>query len=202
PAREGSGRVVARRRVVRDGVDARAGLRAAGSGLGHTRLSSGARGRSRRARAAGRRRCALRRRRRHARRRGGSAAARRRGSRTCLRPVRMGRHRAAAPRHLRGSGRVNVGSPWLRVVLVVLGVAGAVAIIWWRGPAWSDVSNAFTIVSWRWVVTAIALNLLSVLARSMSWRTVIDQAVPPPSPAYRTVLGAFSVGRLATAVLR
>ena len=96
---------------------------------------------------------------------------------------------------------MNVRSPWLRVVLVVLGVAGAVAIIWWRGPAWSDVSNAFTIVSWRWVVTAIALNLLSVLARSMSWRTVIDQAVPPPSPAYRTVFAAFSVGLFANAVL-
>ena len=33
------------------------------------------------------------------------------------------------------------------------------------GPSWTDVSDAFTIVSWRWVVAAIALNLLSVVAR-------------------------------------
>ncbi|MFL6035649.1 MAG: lysylphosphatidylglycerol synthase transmembrane domain-containing protein [Gaiellaceae bacterium] len=96
---------------------------------------------------------------------------------------------------------MNVRSPWLRIVLVVVGAAGAVAIIWWRGPAWSDVTDAFTIVSWRWVVAAIALNLLSVVARSMSWRTVIDQAVPPPLPAYRTVFAAFSVGLFANAVL-
>jgi uncharacterized membrane protein YbhN (UPF0104 family) len=96
---------------------------------------------------------------------------------------------------------VSMRSPWLRVVLVALGAVGAVAIVVWRGPAWSDVSDAFTIVSWRWVVAAIALNLLSVVARSMSWRTVIDQAVPPPQPRYRTVFAAFSVGLFANAVL-
>ena len=96
---------------------------------------------------------------------------------------------------------MNVRSPWLRLVLVVLGAAGAVAIVWWRGPAWSDVSDAFTIVSWRWVVAAIALNLASVVVRSMAWRTVIDQAVPPPLPSYRTVFAAFSVGLFANAVL-
>ena len=75
------------------------------------------------------------------------------------------------------------------------------AIVWWRGPSWAAVSDAFTIVRWRWVVAAIGLNLLSVVARSMSWRTVIDQAVPPPQPAYRTVFAAFSVGLFANAVL-
>jgi uncharacterized membrane protein YbhN (UPF0104 family) len=73
---------------------------------------------------------------------------------------------------------VSMRSPWLRVVLVVLGAAGAVAIVVWRGPAWSDVSDAFTIVSWRWVVAAIALNLASVVVRSVAWRTVIEQAAP------------------------
>ena len=62
-------------------------------------------------------------------------------------------------------------------------------------------SDAFTIVRWRWVFVAIGLNLLSVVARSLAWRTVIDQAVPPPQPRYRLVFAAFSVGLFANAVL-
>ncbi len=74
--------------------------------------------------------------------------------------------------------------------------------IWWRGPAWSDVSDAFTIVRWRWVFTAIGLNLLSVVARSLAWRVAIDQAVPAPyQPRYRLIFAAFSVGLFANAVL-
>jgi len=96
---------------------------------------------------------------------------------------------------------VNLRSPWLRVVLVLAAAAAAVAVIWWRGPAWSDVSDAFRVVRWRWVVAAILLNLLSVVARSLAWRTVIDQAVPPPLPRYRTIFAAFSVGLFANAVL-
>ena len=92
-------------------------------------------------------------------------------------------------------------SPWLRVVLVLAAAAAAVAVIWWRGPAWSDVADAFRVVRWRWVVAAIFLNLLSVLARSLAWRTVIHQAVPPPLPRYRTIFAAFSVGLFANAVL-
>jgi uncharacterized membrane protein YbhN (UPF0104 family) len=37
--------------------------------------------------------------------------------------------------------------------------------------------------------------------RSIAWKTVIDQAVPPPRPAFRTVFAAFSVGLFANAVL-
>jgi uncharacterized protein (TIRG00374 family) len=92
-------------------------------------------------------------------------------------------------------------SPWLRVVAVILAAAASVAVIWWRGPAWSDVAAAFRVVRWRWVVAAILLNLLSVVARSLAWRTVIDQAVPPPHPRYRTIFAAFSVGLMANAVL-
>jgi uncharacterized protein (TIRG00374 family) len=96
---------------------------------------------------------------------------------------------------------VSLRSPWLRVVAVILAASGAFAVIWWRGPAWSDVSDAFRVVRWRWVVVAILLNLLSVVARSFAWRTVIDQAVPPPLPRYRTIFAAFSVGLFANAVL-
>src|SRR6266550_120498 len=92
-------------------------------------------------------------------------------------------------------------SPWLRVGFILVAAVGVVAVIWWRGPSWSAVSDAFTAVSWRWVFLAIALNLLSVVARSIAWRTVIHQAVPPPSPRYRLVFAAFSVGLFANAVL-
>jgi uncharacterized protein (TIRG00374 family) len=92
-------------------------------------------------------------------------------------------------------------SPWLRMGFVLAAAAGVVAAFWWRGPAWSDVSDAFTVVRWRWVVAAIGLNLLSVVARSFAWRVVIDQAVEPPRPKYRTVFAAFSVGLFANAVL-
>jgi len=96
---------------------------------------------------------------------------------------------------------VSLSSPWLRITVVFLGAAGAVAIIWWRGPAWSDFANTFSKVEWRWVVSAILLNLLSVVARSMAWKTVIDQAVPEPRPGYRIVFAGFSVGLFANAVL-
>jgi len=92
-------------------------------------------------------------------------------------------------------------SPWLRMGVVLAAAAGLVAAIWWRGPSWSAVSDAFTVVRWRWVFLAIGLNLLSVVARSIAWRTVIDQAVPPPGPRYRLVFAAFSVGLFANAVL-
>jgi uncharacterized protein (TIRG00374 family) len=92
-------------------------------------------------------------------------------------------------------------SPWLRLAFVLVAAAAVVAAFWWRGPAWRDVSDAFTVVRWRWVVAAVGLNLLSVVARSLAWRTVIDQAVPPPPPKYRDVFAAFSVGLLANAVL-
>ena len=86
---------------------------------------------------------------------------------------------------------MSLRTPWLRITVVVLGAAGAVAIIWWRGPAWSDFANTFSKVEWRWVVSAILLNLLSVIARSMAWKTVIDQAVPAPRPGYRIVFAGF-----------
>jgi uncharacterized protein (TIRG00374 family) len=92
-------------------------------------------------------------------------------------------------------------SPWLRVGFVLAAALAVAAAIWWRGPSWSAVSDAFTIVRWRWVFTAIGLNLVSVIARSIAWRAVIDQALPAPRPGYRLVFAAFSVGLFANAVL-
>ena len=90
---------------------------------------------------------------------------------------------------------------WVRAAIVVLAAAGVVALLWWRGPAWSGVAKAFTAVEWRWVAAAVGLNLLSVLMRAIAWRTVIVQAAPPPHPSFPLVFSAFSVGLFANAVL-
>jgi uncharacterized membrane protein YbhN (UPF0104 family) len=92
-------------------------------------------------------------------------------------------------------------SIWVRLALALAALAGAGALVWWRGPSWERVEGAFDSVYWRWVVAAIALNLLSVAARSVAWKTVIDQAMPPPRPSYPLVFSAFSVGLFANAVL-
>jgi uncharacterized protein (TIRG00374 family) len=87
-------------------------------------------------------------------------------------------------------------------LLALLPPAGAVvALLWWRGPNWSTVGDAFTAVHWQWVVAAIGLNLLSVVARAVAWDAVINQAMPPPVPRFPLVFSAFSVGLFANAVL-
>jgi uncharacterized membrane protein YbhN (UPF0104 family) len=86
-------------------------------------------------------------------------------------------------------------------VFVFLCAAATASALWWRGPSWTAVSDAFTVVRWRWVVAAVCLNLFSVVARSIAWRIVINQAVPPPRPRYTQVFAAFSVGLMANAVL-
>jgi uncharacterized protein (TIRG00374 family) len=89
----------------------------------------------------------------------------------------------------------------LRLAIVVAGAAGMGALVWWRGPDWGTVGDAFKAVRWQWVVLAIALNMISVLARAFAWRTVINQALDEPHPAFPLVFSAFSVGLFANAVL-
>jgi uncharacterized protein (TIRG00374 family) len=84
---------------------------------------------------------------------------------------------------------------------VLLAAVGVVALLWWRGPAWSGVVDAFTAVEWPWVAAAVGLNLLSVLVRAFAWRTVIVHAAPAPHPSFPLVFSAFSVGLFANAVL-
>jgi uncharacterized protein (TIRG00374 family) len=88
-----------------------------------------------------------------------------------------------------------------RVTLMLIGAAGLGALLWWRGPDWTKVGDAFTAVKWEWVVAAVALNLLSIVIRSLAWNTVISQALDPPRPKFRYVFSAFCVGLLGNAVL-
>ncbi len=92
------------------------------------------------------------------------------------------------------------GQRWQVLVPLVLTAIG-LSLIWWRGPDWNVVRDVFTAVSWKWVVAAVALNLLSILVRAASWHTVIKQAVPPPQPRFRLVFSAFCVGLFANVVL-
>jgi uncharacterized membrane protein YbhN (UPF0104 family) len=89
---------------------------------------------------------------------------------------------------------------WRLLILVPL-LAVAASLVYWRGPDWSLVRDAFTVVSWRWVVAAIGLNLLSVVTRALSWDTTIKQSIAPPFPRFPLVFSAFSVGLFANAVL-
>jgi len=93
------------------------------------------------------------------------------------------------------------GTTWGRLALIVPVFGAMIALFIWRGPDWTLVADAFRFVAWQWVVAAIALNLLSVLARAGAWERVIEQAMPPPTPRFRTVFSAFGVGLFANAVL-
>jgi uncharacterized protein (TIRG00374 family) len=90
---------------------------------------------------------------------------------------------------------------WIRIVLVLLAAVGVFAALWWHGPAWGGVADAFAAVEWRWVAAAVGLNLLSVLVRALAWRTVIVQAFEKPHPSFMLVFSAFSVGLFANAIL-
>ena len=82
------------------------------------------------------------------------------GACTRDRQLRVGRSRAQA----RGDVHRGGGVKRWRYLLVVPLLAFAVSLIVWRGPDWHLVHDAFTAVSWKWVVAAIGLNLLSVLS--------------------------------------
>lgn len=92
-------------------------------------------------------------------------------------------------------------SSWWRaaIVLALLGVA--VVMLWWRGPEWGLVADAFRLVEWTWIFAAIGLNLLSAVSRALAWRTVVNQALRERSPPFARIFSAFGIGLLANAVL-
>jgi uncharacterized membrane protein YbhN (UPF0104 family) len=88
-----------------------------------------------------------------------------------------------------------------RLALVVPVAFAGIALAVWRRPDLGVVGDAFGAVEWRWIVAAAAINLVSIVVRSIAWKIVIDQAVPPPHPRRRNVFAAFCVGLLANAAL-
>src|SRR5207302_1333248 len=91
---------------------------------------------------------------------------------------------------------------WVRGTLALTGAGVFAGLVVWRGPRLlRGIGDAFVAVRWQWVVVAIALNLVSVLARSIAWRAVIQAAMPQPRPSHMLVFSAFSVGLFANAVL-
>lgn len=90
---------------------------------------------------------------------------------------------------------------WVRLAAFLVMVGVVVGVLWWRGPSLTSIGDAFTAVVWEWIVAAIGFNLLSVVARSLAWQTVIGEAIKPPKPGYRLVFSAFSIGLFANAVL-
>jgi uncharacterized membrane protein YbhN (UPF0104 family) len=92
-------------------------------------------------------------------------------------------------------------SPWIRAALVVIFLGAVLVALWWRGPDWNVVYHAFDLVNWAWIALALALNLVSVLLRSLAWRLTIDQALDPPHPRFDRVFSGFGIGLLANAIL-
>ena len=95
-----------------------------------------------------------------------------------------------------------VRSGWGQAVLAVLLFALALFLIWWRGPDWGSVLEAFSLVVWSWILLAFLLNVVSTLFRALSWRLTIGQALPEKNqPKLIHVLSAFGVGLFANAAL-
>jgi uncharacterized protein (TIRG00374 family) len=89
----------------------------------------------------------------------------------------------------------------LRVFLGLVVLASLVGLFYWRRHSLTTIGSAFSSVEWDWVVVAIALNLLSVIARALAWTMVIHSAMEPPRPRVPLVFSAFSVGLFANALL-
>jgi uncharacterized protein (TIRG00374 family) len=93
-------------------------------------------------------------------------------------------------------------STWVQAGVLVLLTLLAFTVLWWRGPDWGQVWDAFRLVIWSWIVLALALNVISTLFRALSWRMTIGQALPQEhQPKLVHVLSAFGVGLFANAVV-
>lgn len=91
---------------------------------------------------------------------------------------------------------------WTQAGAAVLALFLSMILLWWRGPDWGSVFDAFRFVIWSWIVLAFLLNVVSTLFRALSWRMTIGQALPPEhQPRLDHVLTSFGVGLLANAVV-
>lgn len=92
-------------------------------------------------------------------------------------------------------------SSLLHAGLIVVAGAGLAALLVFHGPNWGQVGHDLAAMDWKWAAVAVALNLVSALARAMSWDNVIKEAVPKPHPRLTDVFSAFFVGIFANGVL-
>jgi uncharacterized membrane protein YbhN (UPF0104 family) len=93
-------------------------------------------------------------------------------------------------------------SGWVQAAVLLLLVTLAFVVIWWRGPDWGEVWEAFRFVAWSWIVLAFLLNIVSTFFRALSWRLTIGQALPARhQPRLVHVLSSFGVGLFANAVV-
>ena len=93
-------------------------------------------------------------------------------------------------------------SGWTQGILALAALVLAFVVIWWRGPDWGTVFDAFKVVIWSWIVLAFLLNVVSTFFRALSWRLTVGQALPPEhQPRLVHVLSSFGVGLLANAVV-
>ena len=93
-------------------------------------------------------------------------------------------------------------SGWAQGAIALGALVLAFVVIWWRGPDWGTVFDAFKVVIWSWIVLAFLLNVVSTLFRALSWRLTVGQALPPEhQPRLVHVLSSFGVGLLANAVV-
>jgi uncharacterized protein (TIRG00374 family) len=93
-------------------------------------------------------------------------------------------------------------SGWAQAGVAVVAFVLAATLLWWRGPEWGSVLDAFGLVIWSWIILALALNVLSTLFRALSWRLTVGQALPPEhQPKLVHVLSSFGVGLLANAIV-
>ena len=91
---------------------------------------------------------------------------------------------------------------WFQAAALCFLVGVALVLVWWRGPDWGSVFDAFQFVVWSWIVLALLLNLVSTFFRALSWRLTIGQALPAEHhPRLVHVLSAFGVGLFANAAL-
>ncbi len=89
----------------------------------------------------------------------------------------------------------------LRPALIAAAAAAVALLLVFHGPDWGAVGHALTSMSWSWALAAVALNLVSAIARALAWRTVVDEALPEPHPRLVDVVSAFFVGIFANGIL-
>jgi uncharacterized membrane protein YbhN (UPF0104 family) len=89
----------------------------------------------------------------------------------------------------------------VRLLLILVPMAGLAILAIVRGPDLGLVGDAFRVVAWSWVAAALGINLFSIAVRAVAWKIVLAQALPQVRLRRRNVLAAFSVGLLANAAL-